>query len=206
MNEEKIRATVESALDVETFDVLDYLEDQPVARDEVTIYTHVGKARELHKLMEQRAEIIAERRRNEENEIYNDLSIADAAEDTELDDDINAIIDELEKTKLVFSLKTVAPALVRAIEKSAEAKAQHDWTAKEQEQHRQKTTADILARAIDHVTRGDGAVDSSDWTAARLLQLEEKLYEQQAAALIGAAYEIVYTGQVFEEALTVDFS
>ena len=206
MNEEKIRSNVDAALNVETFNVLEYLEDQPVATDEVTIYTNVSKARALHKLMEERAGILAERNRAIENDDYGDLSIADAAEDTDLDDEINGVIAELERTALTFSMKTVAPALIRAIEKSAEAKAQSDWTIKEQEAHRQKTTADILSRAIHSVTRGDGAVDQSDWDAQRLIKLEEALYTEQAQRLISALYDMVYTGQVFEEALTVDFS
>lgn len=206
MNEEKIRSNVDAALNVETFNVLDYLEDQPVATDEVTIYTNVSKARALHKLMEERAGILAERNRAIENDDYGDLSIADAAEDTDLDDEINGVIAELERTALTFSMKTVAPALIRAIEKSAEAKAQSDWTIKERESHHQKTTADILSRAIHSVTRGDGAVDLSSWDAQRLIKLEEALYTEQAQRLISALYDMVYTGQVFEEALTVDFS
>ncbi len=206
MNEEKIRSNVDAALNVETFNVLEYLEDQPVATDEVTIYTNVSKARALHKLMEERAVILAERHRAIENDDYGDLSIADATEDTDLDDEINGVIAELERTALTFSMKTVAPALIRAIEKSAEAKAQSDWTIKERESHQQKTTADILSRAIHSVTRGDGAVDLSSWDAQRLIKLEEALYTEQAQRLISALYDMVYTGQVFEEALTVDFS
>lgn len=205
MNEEKIRNYVDEALDVETFNVLDYLENQPVATDEVKIYTHVGNSRKLSQLLKERNEIIALRKAKAQHEDYSDLSIADEDLDTELDDEINALIEELEKTALTFKMKSVAPALVRAIEKSSEAKVQSDWSAKEQELHRQRTTADILSRAIDGVYRGDGAVDNSEWNAQRLLKLEEALYAEQSQRLISALYEMVYTGQVFEEALTVDF-
>lgn len=206
MNEENIRNNVDAALNVETFDVLAYIEDQPVATDEVKIYTHVGNSRKLKQLLEERAEILARRRAAAIRDDYADLSIADEDQDTDLDDEINDLIAELEKTAIVFKMKTVAPALVRAIEKSAEAKAQTDWTAREQEIHRQQTTADILSRAISEVVRGDGAVDDSPWNAQRLLKLEEALYAEQAQRLISGLYEMVYTGQVFEEALTVDFS
>ena len=205
MNDEKIQDNVTKALNVETFDVLAYLEEQPVATDEVTIYTNVSKARALHKLVEERNVILATRRMKAEKDDYSDLSISDNDEDTELDDEINEIIAALEETALTFSLKTVAPALIRAIEKSSEAKADKDWTAREAELHAQKTTADILSRSIHSVTRGDGAVDHSDWDAKRLLKLEEALYAEQAQQLIAALYNMVYTGQVFEEALTVDF-
>lgn len=205
MNEDKIRNNVDTALDVETFDVLAYLEDQPVATDEVKIYTHVGNSRKLKQLMDERNQILALRKTKAQHDDYSDLSIADEDQDTELDDEINDLIAELEKTALTFKMRTVAPALIRAIEKSAEAKTQTDWTVKEQELHRQKTTADILSRAIDGVTRGDGAVDNSGWDAKRLLKLEEALYEQQATRLISSLYDMVYTGQVFDEALTVDF-
>ena len=206
MNEETVRNFVDDALDVETFDVLAYLEDQPVATDEVKIYTHVGDSRKLKQLLDDRNEIIAIRRAKAEHDDFSDLSIADEDLDTELDDDINELIAKLDKTALTFQMKTVAPALIRAIEKAAEARAQSDWTVREQELHRQKTTADILSRAIERVVRGDGAVDSSPWDAKRLLKLEEALYAEQAQRLISGLYDMVYTGQVFEEALTVDFS
>lgn len=205
MNEDKIHSNVEAALNAEEFDVLNYLEDQPVATDVVKIYTHVGDSRRLKQLAEQRDEILYARKAKAQRDDYSDLSIADEDQDTELDDEINEILERLEKTALIFHMKTVAPALIRAIEKAAEAKAQSDWTHVQAELHRQRTTADILARAIDHVERGDGAVDPNAWTADRLLKVEESLYAEQAQRLISALYEMVYTGQVFEEALTVDF-
>lgn len=205
MREEIIQSYVDEALDVETFDVLAYIEDQPVATDEVKIYTHVGNSRRLKQLMDERGEIIALRRQKASRDDFSDLSIADEDLDTDLDDEINSIIAELDKTALTFRLKTVPPALIRAIEKAAEAKADKDWSPREVEKHRQNTTADILSRAIDKVVRGDGAVDETAWDTKRLLKLEEALYAEQAQRLISALYDMVYTGQVFEEALTVDF-
>lgn len=205
MNEEKIRDNVDKALDVKTFNVLDYLEDQPVARDEVEIFTHTAKARQLHKLMNERTEILAQRRIGERETDTSGLSIVDLEEDTELDDEINELLKELRKTAVTFSLKTVAPKLIKAIEKEGEAKAKASWTDDQKEKHRQKTLAKILARSIDSVKRGDGAVDETEWDADRLLQLEEALYVEQAQQLISALYDIVYTGRVFDESITVDF-
>lgn len=205
MNEEKIQDNVSKALNPETFDVLAFIEEQPVATDEVTIYTNVSKARALHKLVLERNEILATRRAKLDKDDYSALALTDNEQDTELDDDINAIIEELERTALTFKLKTVAPALKRAIEKASEAKTQKDWTEQELTRHSERTQADILSRAISSVTRGDGAVDLSDWDADRLLKLEEALYSEQAQQLITALYEMVYTGEVFSEALTVDF-
>lgn len=206
MNEEKIKNNVEAAMNAEEFNVLDYLEDQPVGEDSVVVYTNVAKARELHKLLQQRAVIIAERERDVAKEDYDNYSIADELKDTELDPEINEIVEELERTALTFTLRTVAPKLIRAIEKHAEAVADKEWSYKEQEQHQLKTTADILSRAIVSVRRGDGAVDNSEWNAEKLLKMEESLYQEQGRVLIGALQDIVYTGQVFEDALTVDFS
>lgn len=205
MNEEKIKNSVETAMDAETFEVLAYVEDQPVAQDNVTIYTNVPNARKLQKLVEERGTILAKRRANEHKEDYSDLSIADNDEDTELDDEINELIEELEKTALTFHTKTVAPKLIKAIERAAVAKADKAWSAEEAQAHSRKTTADILARAIDYVERGDGAKDTTPWTADRLMALEDSLYDTQAEQLVGALYEIVNTGTVFDEALTVDF-
>lgn len=205
MNEEKVQENVEAALDVETFDVLSYLEDQPVAEDEVTIYTHVGKSRKLSGLLAQRRELIAERKDLEKKMDISSLSIADEEYDTEMDDEINELIAELEKSGLTFSIQTVPPALIRAVEAEGVAKAQKTWTEEQKASHQEKTTASILARAIVKVTRGDGAVDNNPWDGERLLEAEKTLYVEQGQRLVGALYDMVYTGRVFEEALSVDF-
>lgn len=207
MNEEKIKALVDEAMDTETFDVLEYLEGTPPAHDEVTIYRDVAGSRELDELVKQREAVLLRRRRDAERGVETStLAIVEADDDTEYDTAINELVDRLEKTALTFKLSTVAPKLVRSIEKSYQAKVKPEWTEEQTTKHIEKRNADVLSRAIVQVSRGDGAIDPTPWTAKRLLELEELLYPQQFERLLSALYDIVYTGQVIEDALTVDFS
>lgn len=205
MTEEKIIAAVEEALNPTTFDVLSYVEDEPQAEDEIKIYVGKAGSRKLANLLADRRAILAERKKQVAKEDYSDLSIAEADEDTELDPEINELIKELDKTALTFKIQTVAPKLVRAIEKSYAAKRKSSWDQERKDAHAQKGTADILSRAIKSVTRGDGAVDPTPWTPERLIELEDNLYAEQGQRLVGALYDMVYTGQALEDALTVDF-
>lgn len=204
MTNEKIQELVEEAMNPETFDVLSFISDQPVATDSVTIYTNVAKARKLHHLREQYEEAVAKRKKNTQDGKVDSLSIADDNEEAILDEEINELVEELEKTKLTFKMQTVSPKLVKSIEKKYLATMPKDNAVAEAE-HNRKGNADILSRAISEVVRGDGAVDTSDWDADRLIDLEERLYDVQSTKLFTALYDMVNTGYVFTDALTTDF-
>lgn len=206
MNEDKIRENVEEALNAETFDVLNYVENQEVGSDEVSVYVNVKGAKRLQKLVEQRHEYLAEQRARTANGKSETLGLDEAYEDTEYDDEINALVEELEKTALIFELKTVAPALVRSIDKHYAATADKDWSEERKAEYNAERLADLLSRAIAGVRRGDGARDPQEWDKARLEAFEVQVYEEQFSKLLSALYEMVYTGTVFEEALNADFS
>lgn len=197
---------VREAMNPETFDVLAYLTEQPVAEDSFDIYTHTPSAKKLHKLMTDREAVLAERRAAEKRGETSHLSISDDDEDTEFDDEINALVQELERTKLTFHVNSVAPALIRAIDEKYLATSDKTWTEEEKMKHNNRRVSDILSRAIVSTVRGDGAVDDRTWTADMLIEAEKNLYETQAKLLIGKLWEIVYIGEVFDEALTSDFS
>ncbi len=213
MSEETVEAYVEKALDPETFVLEDFLDDIPVAQDTLEIYTDVGRCRKLNKLLEDRADELARRREAEKKGKKSNLSLTDDEEDTEFDTEINELVEELEKTKLIFHLQSVAPELRKAVEQSYDAKRkahleqfpEEDREARA-EDYSQKKNADILSRAIAGVSKGSGAVDTQEWSADRLIAVEKKLYEQQGQRLIGGLWDMVYTGDVFDKALTADFS
>lgn len=205
MNEEAVHAAVEAALNPEEFDVLDYVNNLPVATNTVKIYTNVGGARELAELLTKRQAILDKRDAEAKADGYSDLSIADNDRDTELDDEINELLEKLDETALTFHLKSVAPKLIRAIQTAAIAKADKNWTEEQQANHNTRTTGEILAKAIDHVVLANGAVDNKPWDAERLQGFEEAMYVEQSKQLVSALYQIVYTGEVFDEVLSVDF-
>lgn len=205
MNEENIKTNVEQAMDTKTFNVLDYISGAPVATDTVTVYTDVAKARELSKLLAKRDEVLMKRKNPRSDEGTSDLSISDEDEWTEYDDDINKLHEELEQTALVFETQTVAPALIDAMEKESVAKTDPSWTVDQVAKHKERSTAKILAKAIKRVTAVATGETDEDWDADKVLQLEKSLYPEQAQHVIGSLYEIVYTGRVFDEALSVDF-
>lgn len=204
MSEEKIVAAVEEAMNPETFNVLAYLDDQPVATENITIYVDVPKARRLHQLMDERKELVEKRKKDAQSGKSSSLSLVEDDEETEYDDEINELVEALEKTAMHFELQTVAPKLVKSIEKHYAATAPKD-NAVALEEHNHKKSADVLSRAIKQVTVGSGQVDA-DWSAEKLMDLEDRLYIQQAQRLVSALYDMVNTGYVFDEALTVDFS
>lgn len=205
MNEEKLKQTLETAYNADEFNVLDYIENQEVGTDEVTVYVNVKKAKELSKLLEQRGELLAERRAARARGDEETLGLDESFEDTEFDDEINELVAELEKTALVFELVTVAPALVRAIDKHYLATKDSNASEEEQQQHEENRVADILSRSISAVRTGKGR-DEKPWDVERLKALEVKLYDPEFAKLASAMYSMVYAGGLFEEVLTADFS
>lgn len=202
---EAIEKAVDAALNPETFDIFEYLKDQPVATDLVTLYVDVEKCIALEKLKTSRAETLASRREDEAAGKASSLSLADDDEDTEFDDEINSLLEDLESSKLIFHIQTVAPSLRKAIERKykATAKGMND---EELAEHNRKATADVLSRAISHVERADGSRVGNVWDAETLLRLEDELYEEQGRRLIGSLWQMVYTGEVFDNAITADFS
>lgn len=203
--DDAIKEAVETALNPETFDLFDYLADQPVATDQVSLYVDVKRCIALDKLKASRAEVLALRRDEEASGKASSLSLADDDEDTEYDDEINQLLEELEATKLIFHIQTVAPSLRKAIERKykATAKGKND---EELAEHNRTATADVLSRAIDFAERLDGTRVGNVWDAETLLKLEDELYEEQGRRLVGSLWQMVYTGDVFDSALSADFS
>lgn len=194
---------VKELLDPDEFDVLDYVEDQPIATDTVKIFVNLKVSRELVKLKEERDALLENRRKAMSKPGENfDLSIVDSDEDTEYDKKINELYKELEKSALIFELQSVSPKLVRSIRQHWDATAKD---AEDPESHEERASADILRRAIASVRTGDGKVDKKEWTIDRLIELDKRLHAEQSAKLVGALYSIIYTGEVFEQALTADF-
>ena len=213
MTKKTIAEAVAESMNPEEFDVLDYLDEGRVAEDKVTIYTDLPSARQLAELMAEREQEIAKQRAEAarlakagESPVLGLDEVPEEDLDTVYDDAINEVVEELEKTKLVFHMKSVAPSLVRAINKNYDAKKEKDLDPIEDAKYEDKRTSDILSRAIDHVVRGDGSVDPKPWDAERLAKAEVKLYIEQSARLLSALYDMVYAGSYFERALTADFS
>lgn len=206
MGQDKIKENLEKALDSETFDVLDYLEGQPVATDEVVIYTDVVRARRFHELNRKREDALALRAYDQEQGKATNLSLAESDDSTEFDEELEDLRKGLKETALTFVIRTVSPAKVSELSEKSRAKFKGDWDDAEQvEEYNTKLGNDILALAIDHVVRGDGVKDDSKWTGTRLQKLENVLYPQQAQKLSTALNDLVFTGAVFDEALTSDF-
>ena len=220
MTESAIAESAAKAMNPETFDVLDYLENGDIAQDTVSIYTHKQSARDLAELVAQREAEIANRREAErrlaakggEQILGLDEAPAGDDEDTEYDDAINELVAKLEETKLVFHMKSVSPVLTRAINKSYDAKKKEakaekpEWSAEDEAKYEDTRTFDILSRCIDYVSRGDGSEDRTPYDGTRLSKLEERLYKEQKDRLLNALYDMIYLGSYFDQALTADFS
>lgn len=205
MGQDKIKENLEKALDAEKFDVLDYLEGQPVATDEVVIYTDVVRARRFHELNRKREDALAIRAYDQEQGKATNLSLTESDDSTEFDEELEDLRKGLKETALTFVIRTVSPGTVRELSDKARKKFDTEWDDEQVEEFNAKLGNDILALAIDHVVRGDGVKDDSKWTGARLRKLEGVLYPEQAQKLTTALNDMVFTGAVFDEALTSDF-
>jgi len=205
--------TVTEKLDPETFDIFSYIEQESVADDTVDIYVNTQKSMRLTELMNERNGELARRREAEKRGDSSGLSLADDDEDTEYDTEINQLVEDLEKSKLVFTVQTVAPALRKAIEKSylaTQPKKSGDQTDEEFAEavarHANDRLADVLARAIKSVALGDGTPVPGDWDKVKLQRLEHELHAPQSKRLIDKLWEMVNIGHVFDEAINADFS
>ena len=205
MSEKKVKEIVEKALDAEEFDVLDYLEGQPIATDEVVIYTDVVRARRYHELMSKREDVLAERELNKEHGKEASLSLVEGDEDTEFDEELEELREGLKKTALTFVLQTVSPNKVKKITEKAMKKFDEDWEAAKVAEFNAKLGNEVLALGINHVVRGDGSKDMAKWDGPRLRKLEDALYTEQMQILTNALNDMVFSGAVFDEALTSDF-
>lgn len=205
MNEENIIESVDKALDPTKFDLFAYLDGQPVYTDGVTIYVDVKKSKELQKLVESRREELNARRERERLGKAESLGLDESDEDTEYDDQINALVNDLEKSAIRFNTRTVAPALIRAIDKRYVAKRKGVTDEEALEKLETDRIATLFSKAIVSITVGDGTVDDTPWDKDRFLGLEERLYPEQASKLVSHLYEMVYTGEAFDKALSVDF-
>lgn len=209
MTEEEMVSAVEEKLNSpEDFDVFAYIDEQPLAEDEVVIATNgkaVGEMVKLLNLRDAELEVRAEMAKQMKDVEY--LSIADEDQDTEYDERINELTKIIEETSLTFEMQSVAPTLVKAINKNYTAKEKSAETEEEKERLKERREADILRRAIKAVRTGDGGKRSTkEWTVEEILDLDNRFHPEQGAKLITALYNIVYMGQAFDQALTPDFS
>ena len=206
MSNEKIQSIVEEAANTEEFDIFEYIDNQPIGKDTHKVYVDVAGAIELRRLLAKRAEYLAEKRALDRQGKGEPLGLDEAFEDTEFDDDVNRLVEHLEKTAMTFNLRTVAPALRRAIVKKYEAKQDDNWDEEKKTEHRNKLNAEVMGKAIESVTLPDGRTDSKPWTATRVQKLETEIYEDDFQDLVAATLPMIHSGAVFEEVLTADFS
>ena len=206
MSNEKIQSIVEEAANTEEFDIFEYIDNQPIGKDTHKVYVDVAGAIELRRLLAKRAEYLAEKRALDRQGKGEPLGLDEAFEDTEFDDDVNRLVEQLEKTAMTFNLRTVAPALRRAIVKKYEAKRDDNWDEEKNAEHNNKLNAEIMGKAIESVTLPDGRTDSKPWTPARVQKLEAEIYEDDFQELMAATLPMIHSAAVFEEVLTADFS
>ena len=204
---ETVEQRVEKLMNPEEMDIFAYIEGQPLASEKVEIGVNVKVAHDLAKAVEKRDAILEERRRKAVmGKSVDDLSLADDDETTEYDAEIEALQDELSKTALIFELQTVPPKLVRSIVKHYEATAPKDATDEQKEEHDTRMNMDIYRRSIASVRTRDGRTFDKEWEVEDLLALDERFYSEQGMKLLMAMHDIVHIGNVFDQALTPDFS
>lgn len=194
----EIDAALAEATDRETFDVLEFVKGANTPEQDVTIYTDADAALKLAHIFVEEA---ARAKRAEKEPLGLDEEDSPVADE----DEINELHERLTASALVFKLKGLAPAAVRALENGLKAKLPYTEGA-ENEEFTEAFNNTLIAKSIKSVTRADGAVNENAWTAESVAAINDTLYVSEANKLFNGAAEVNFVGAIFDRAVNADFS
>ena len=190
---------VTAALAPETFDVLEFISGGSTPVDDVTIYTANEAGYRLAQLAQMEA-LNADRAESEGLGIADELEWVDP-------DEVAELREKVEQTALKFKLKGLAPAAKKAIRNHLVAK--HNFKegsdVEDNEAYFEEYSYTLIAKTIAGVTRGDGAIDTNEWTPERVESLRASINEGEFQRLDAAVYSINFNTDIFDRAASADF-
>lgn len=197
-----VEEAVAEATDLETFDVFEFIDGANTPQNKVTVYTDADAALKVARAL------IAEKASNERSKQMDQFSLADDFEEDEdvlSEEEIDALVNRLKASALVFELKGLAPAARKALEKKLQATTDYSETDESPEYNR-ALDGELVSRSIVSVTNASGAKSRTKWTPDNVLKLTDSLYESESGKLFQGVGEINYVGAIFDRAVTADFS
>lgn len=197
---EETPTAIETALAKETFSVLEFAQHQQelLPDDTVTLYTDAKTAYELKKLADKQKAYDKKAKKAADT-----LSIA--TEDHWVDtDEVDELKAQLEASKLVFTVRGLAPAAVTAIDKHAKATFPYTEGA-ENPEYNEYFNQTVIADTIVNVRNAVGAIDESKWDLQKVSQFSKIVPPTEFAKLFEKSFNVTFTQQAFEAAVTTDF-
>jgi len=188
------------------WDLLDELDGVNLPDEEVEIYTDLRAAKTVNRLLDEEK---AREEAAKKNKKKDTLSLGDDSDyfDVEaFEQELNEAYAALEKSKKVFELRGLAPELIKAITKEKTAKHNHKNTDLEDTAFFEDLNYTITSKTIVAVRNGEGKRSTTEWTPERLEKLQAKLHDTQWAKLYSAIIDINYDAELFDRAVSADFS
>lgn len=194
---------LEEALDVEEFDVLSFVEGTTTPEDTVDIYTSAKAAYKLASLYE-KEKLAAKAREEARKSKVQSLSLTD--EEFYLDEDeVDALTEELNASKLTFTLRGMLPVEIIALTKGLQATLPYVEGADNDEYNRE-VNGQIYVRTVQSITDARGRVQTKRMTVGGMYKLLDSLYPDQRIKLETAIWHVTSIANAFTQAVTADFS
>lgn len=189
--ETDVENIVDEALDLEEFDVLDFVSGGALPTKTIKFYTNAAAAFEL-------AEIIDHEKAVAESETW---SLAD---ENDVDEErVGELREALEASALTFELRGLAPAAILAIEASLRAK--HEYKeGDDNEAYNEAFNLQLVSDSIQSVTNAAGA-KGKKLTPAAVRKLNGSAHPGEWAKLFGKVFELSYSYNIFDKAVSADF-
>lgn len=191
----------------EDWDLLEDLDGEYLPEEEVVVYRNMKAAKTVNRLLDEEAQ--REEKAKAKKGKKDTLSLGDADDEFDVvafEEELNAAYAELKASEIVFELRGLAPELIKAITKEKTAKHNHKATDLDDEAFYADLNYEITARTILAVRNADGSRSTKAWTPDRLEKLEAKLHASQWSKLYQGILDINYDAQLFDRAVSADFS
>jgi hypothetical protein len=202
---------VEDLKTSETFDLVSVLTDVSYPSEDVKVYLNGAKAHELNTL---EAELEVLERSSEA--AGNDGGIAESPEKQEFDAQIEvlkerkkAVIEEIRKSALTFTLRGIAPEQWRIIGKTWRHKIKPASKSEDdiidcENLRNVKINAELLSKCIVKVTNASGGVSNGAVTVEAAEKLYDTLLDSEYDRLFNTATNLTFANGLFHNAIAGD--
>lgn len=199
MTDNGLSDALNTVLDQDSFDVLEFVTGDLTPRKTVSVYTNSEAGYRLNELLEQEEE-------NVRNASVSDgLSITDAGVYVD-EDEVADLRAQVEASTLTFHLKGLAPKAREAIQKELQAK--HNFsdesTDEVKEAYFNEFQNTLVAKSIEKVVNAKGAADKS-WSAEKVAVLRGRVNNVELGRLDGAVFDINTDADLYSRAVNADF-
>lgn len=198
-----IEEAIEAATAEDTFDVLAFVKGAATPEDDVTVYTDADAAMRTAK------SLIAEKAKREAKENNDEYSLADDYDDEDTavlsEEELEELHERLLNSAITFHVKGLAPAALKALEKSLQAKLDYK-EGRANPEYDEALERELISRSIVRVTNAAGAVSNAAWTVEQVSELTDNLYPSELNKLFVAVAQINYVAAIFDRAVSADFS